>query len=236
MLFVADGVCGLRAIDVSDSAPREAGYWQMADSYGLQGAYDVVWRDGLLWVANGHAMTVLRYDSGGAPVSPPGPSNPSPAYGVEDVPVDAVLSWTVDADPCRPLRYEIWLGPDGRLQRVAEGESRNSSPETYQTAGLQPNTLYGWRVDVIDAQGDRLTGPVWKFSTGGPLLPTPRAFTAGDANIAAPIIPTPAPPTIEDVPPQQHALPIAVAGGMLLALGMLLAALLILRGLRRRES
>lgn len=170
-LFVADGLCGLRVLDVSDPAdPQERGYW-------LSGyASDVLVgrQDGLVYLAEAHQLLTLHYNPDASPVPPPVPQFAAPADGQDGVALTVTLSWGPPPDPCNPPRYRVYLGLSNPPPLIGEV----SGAPTLEVSGLQPLHTYYWRVEAIDRQGDRAEGPLWHFNTArtdfvGTLLPSP---------------------------------------------------------------
>ena len=92
----------------------------------------------------------------------PGQANsPTPADLLEDVSVDAVLSWTAGADAAS---HDVYLGTQAAsLPQVSAGQTGTS----HDPAGLESGTTYYWRVDET-GPGGTATGPVWSFTTGYP--------------------------------------------------------------------
>jgi len=99
--------------------------------------------------------------------------NPKPAYDATDVGMNTILSWT-SADSA--ASHELYFGIDHEAVRNADTTSpeykgsKALGAETYDPGLLDASTTYFWRVDEVDAQGNRSTGPVWIFTTGAFLL------------------------------------------------------------------
>ncbi len=99
--------------------------------------------------------------------------NPQPAYSAPDVPLNAILTWT-PADSA--TSHELYFGTDKDIVRNADttaSEYKGSmalGAETYDPGLLEANTIYYWRVDEVNSQGNVSTGPLWIFTTGDFLL------------------------------------------------------------------
>lgn len=165
-LYVADGQCGLRVVDLADPRqPREVGYWR-----GIYVA-DVVALQDSVAVADTNRLLTLRYVSSLPPVLPPIPQRPVPQDGAASLPLEFSLGWEPTADPCNPLKYDVYLGTSS--DPPFSGQI-SDNPEL--TIGpLAPLQTFYWRVTVTDRQGDRSEGPVWHFATAqadsGRMLP-----------------------------------------------------------------
>ena len=99
--------------------------------------------------------------------------NQQPAYGAEDVQLNAVLSWT-PADSA--ASHQLYLGTDKEAVRTAgpgspeDKGSKALGAESHDPGLLEADTTYYWRVDAVDAQGSTAKGPIWVFTTGAYLL------------------------------------------------------------------
>ncbi len=156
-LYVADGICGLRIVDIQDvSSPRERGYWR--SNY----ANDVaVGPDGLIYLAEANQLLVLRYDPAAPPEPPPIPQFPQPASGQEGLPLTTSLEWRPSPEACNPLSYNVYLGVTADPPFIGQV---NGEP-MLEVADLDSLRTYYWRVEAIDRQGDIVQGPVWRFTT-----------------------------------------------------------------------
>ncbi|MHC4396332.1 MAG: beta strand repeat-containing protein [Planctomycetota bacterium] len=86
-------------------------------------------------------------------------SSPSPVDSAGDVSVNADLSWTAGNDA---TSHDVYFGTDstpdaGELQG-------NQTATTFDTATMNNDTTYYWRIDPINASGTT-TGDVWSFTT-----------------------------------------------------------------------
>jgi hypothetical protein len=159
MLFVADGPCGLRAINVGDpSSPQESGFWLTSFTSDV----DLSSQDGIVYAANGNALLALRYLPGAPPLPPPTPRDPFPFDGQFEVPTPIQLGWQPPADPCNPLRYEVSLGV-GTTPPLLGQVTGEPGLDAGSLRGL---TTYHWQVRTTDLQGDMAEGPLWSFTTG----------------------------------------------------------------------
>ncbi|MEJ2704288.1 MAG: hypothetical protein P8Z79_17770, partial [Sedimentisphaerales bacterium] len=99
--------------------------------------------------------------------------NPQPAYEATDVGMNATLSWTA-ADSA--ASHQLYLGIDKEAVRRANTTSpeykgaKTLGVESYDPGLLDADTIYYWRVDGVDAQGNVSKGPLWIFTTGAFLL------------------------------------------------------------------
>ncbi len=104
-------------------------------------------------------------------------TNPHPANGATDVPLDVVLGWTPGD---YAVTHDVYLGTD----RDAVANANPGSPEhkgqlaydadDYNPAGLEPGTIYYWKVDEVEADGmTKHAGEVWSFTTRDILVPVP---------------------------------------------------------------
>jgi hypothetical protein len=87
-------------------------------------------------------------------------SNPSPADGATDRPLNTTLSWTTGAGA---VSHDVYLG------KTSPGTFRGNQPGTSFNPGiLDANTIYYWRIDEKDDSNNTTTGDVWNFTTGNP--------------------------------------------------------------------
>ncbi len=112
--------------------------------------------------------------------------NQQPAYGAEDVQMNATLSWT-PADSA--ASHQLYLGTDKDAVRNAgpgspeDKGSKALGAESYDPGLLDADTTYYWRVDEVDAQGNTAKGPIWIFTTGAYLLMEDfESYTDNDAD------------------------------------------------------
>lgn len=92
-----------------------------------------------------------------AGTGPVAPSNPGPADGSADVPVNMILSWSADPG----LTFDVYLDT---VNPPATKVAGNVSTATFAPS-LTPGTQYYWKVTAIDATDGRTDGVVWSFVT-----------------------------------------------------------------------
>jgi len=94
---------------------------------------------------------------------------PSPADGATWMVTKQTLSWKAGQNS---PTHDLYFGADQAL--VAAGDASvfqgNLADATFETADLAPSTTYYWRVDEIDAAGQKFDGDVWSFTTTLPGL------------------------------------------------------------------
>ncbi len=93
----------------------------------------------------------------------PGAASPvSPRDGAEGVATDILLKWTSPGDPDGGnVLYDVYLGTlDGELEKVLSATGATSFSPV-----LQPDTIYLWRVDVRDDEGNLTRSRTWAFDT-----------------------------------------------------------------------
>ena len=103
------------------------------------------------------------------PVTPTGgsgpsiPSNPSPSNNATNVsPSFITLTWTsTDPDPNDVVRFRVYFDVANPPTNVLANDITNSAADV---GGVQPGSVFYWQV-VANANGDTVTGPVWKFTT-----------------------------------------------------------------------
>lgn len=121
-------------------------------------------RSAMLLICCVLAVAVLTCDDGNKPTG--GlmrlrPSNPSPANGAVDQPLQLVLSWV--CSPQSPgVGYELYFGTTNPPPLLHEFVPFLHSP----VYDLVPNTRYFWRVVFRSENEVWLSSPVWSFRTG----------------------------------------------------------------------
>jgi len=86
--------------------------------------------------------------------------NPYPVDGATETGLNIILNWKSDDWP-----YEIYFGTSEYppfVQKQSDGQ--------FNPGILEPDTQYYWRIDVIDGNGDRTVGDIWKFWTSDYLI------------------------------------------------------------------
>jgi len=98
------------------------------------------------------------------PVTEDKPSNPSPANGAVDVPVNTIISWNRG----NYAHQFVWFGtaPGAGLHFLGNQREKTSYNLDQLEDQLEPNTTYYWRIQEIDTHGKVTLGPVWSFTTG----------------------------------------------------------------------
>ncbi|MEJ2701220.1 MAG: hypothetical protein P8Z79_02135 [Sedimentisphaerales bacterium] len=99
--------------------------------------------------------------------------SPQPVLNGTDVAMNATLSWT-PADSA--ASHQLYFGTDKEAVRAAGSGSPEDKGsialgvESYDPGLLEADTIYYWRVDEVDSQGNTSKGPIWVFTTGAFLL------------------------------------------------------------------
>jgi hypothetical protein len=94
--------------------------------------------------------------------------NPKPANGAVDVKMTTLLSWTASDSAAS---HEVYFGTDEQVVRnadTASSEYKGSKAvgaESHDPGKLAWHTMYYWRVDEVDSQGNTSKGPLWSFTT-----------------------------------------------------------------------
>ena len=94
---------------------------------------------------------------------PDAPSNPTPAIGAIDQPLDLTLSWSCSDPEGDPLTYDIYFGTTA----IPLLRSENRYIPQYEVSFLNQGTTYYWRVVAEDDEGNQGHGEVWSFTTEG---------------------------------------------------------------------
>jgi hypothetical protein len=193
VLVVADGVCGVRVFDATDpTSMQETAVWR--------GGYagSVAMADGGIYIGAGNQLYALRYDPSAPPTPPPAPQQPFPLDGSGAVDLHVVLGWEPAANRCDPLTYDVFFGAADNPAFVGQV----TGDPVLDVGDLDPLRTYHWRVESVDAQGNRTRGPDWSFTTvRGEFLET---------------LP-PAPPVFIDQVREHPAIPIGITAIFLLA-------------------
>lgn len=121
----------------------------------------------------------MYFDSPAPPTVAPDPAtNPSPANGATNVPVNTVLSWSAGAGAAV---HDVWFGTDPASLGLVSSDQAETS---YDPGPLNVSTDYFWRVDEQNAVGVT-TGTVWSFRTSsvsGPSELVVASIVVGTAN------------------------------------------------------
>jgi len=103
-----------------------------------------------------------EFAGGGGGNNPPfPPSNPNPANGATEQPVNLTVTWTCTDPDGDPLTYDVYFGTDNNPPLVSGSQSNTSFNPGY----LNTNTTYYWRIVAKDNQGHSTSGTVWHFIT-----------------------------------------------------------------------
>jgi hypothetical protein len=98
---------------------------------------------------------------------PTAPTNPNPANGTNDVPVQPSFSWDASSDLDKdPITYDFYLGTSSDPPKLA-GDLTDPSFTPYKPGdlnSLDPLTKYYWRVVAKDPFAGT-TSEIWSFTT-----------------------------------------------------------------------
>jgi hypothetical protein len=98
----------------------------------------------------------------GANNPPNVPSNPSPATGATNVPVNQILSWTGgDPDVDDTVTYDVYFGIVSPPPLVSPAQPGT----TYTPPSLAYSTKYYWKIVATDNHGKHTEGLIWDFTT-----------------------------------------------------------------------
>ena len=103
------------------------------------------------------------------------PSNPSPADGSENIPLDITLSWSGgDPNPGDTVLYDLYFSTNNPPTIW----KRDLEVTSVSVQNMQGNTKYYWKVIAKDSHHEQAEGPKWFFITqdenqnGPPNTPT----------------------------------------------------------------
>lgn len=96
----------------------------------------------------------------------PNYSNPYPAPGATDVPLNAQLDWDAVQCSCGLGIYyaDVYFGTDPDPPKVVEFD-QVALAGPYDPGPLQPDETYYWKLDLVDTDAGVRTTPVWSFTT-----------------------------------------------------------------------
>ncbi|TKJ37158.1 MAG: hypothetical protein CEE38_09705 [Planctomycetes bacterium B3_Pla] len=94
-------------------------------------------------------------------------SNPSPSNGAVEVDINAILSW--DPGP-NALLHDVHFGTENPPPLV----SSQAMPQ-FDPGRMNSETVYYWRIDEVDSEGNETAGAVWEFTTTSGEPPKGRA-------------------------------------------------------------
>ena len=108
-----------------------------------------------------------------SPERPPGQAyNPNPANGAVEVDRYARLSWNPGLDA---VWHDIYLGTENPPPLVSGHTMiHNEGMMQFDPRGLDGETVYYWRIDEVDSQGNMTEGAVWRFTTTSASTPPPK--------------------------------------------------------------
>ncbi len=92
--------------------------------------------------------------------SPNVPTNPTPADGAIDQPVDVILRWSGgDPDINDTVSYDVYFGTTSDPPLISSDQ-----PDTFYIPGLLSSyTTYYWKIISKDSNGSTSIGPLWQF-------------------------------------------------------------------------
>lgn len=94
--------------------------------------------------------------------SPPNtPSNPNPANGSTNIPLNKILSWTGGDPDGDTVRYDVHFGLTSPPAKVIS----NQTGTTYNPGAMNPETPYYWKIVSWDSFDESTAGPIWQFTT-----------------------------------------------------------------------
>ncbi|KYK23166.1 hypothetical protein AYK25_02175 [Thermoplasmatales archaeon SM1-50] len=110
----------------------------------------------------------IEFFATGANQPPYTPSNPNPANGTANIPLNKVLSWTGgDPDPGDIVAYDVYFGTISPPPKIVNNQTTTS----YTPAGMTYNEQYYWKIVAWDNGGLSAEGPIWEFSTVTDTIP-----------------------------------------------------------------
>ena len=93
-------------------------------------------------------------------------TNPHPANGATDVPLDVVLGWSPGD---YAVTHDVYFGTSSPPAFIG-----NLAVNSYDPGTLEPGTTYYWKIDEFEADGTtKHTGDVWSFTTQHIFVPVP---------------------------------------------------------------
>jgi hypothetical protein len=98
--------------------------------------------------------------------------NPSPANGAIEVDRNARLSWSPGAGA---VSHDIYFGTEHPLPLMSDRPTEHWQPTMQFNPGwMDSETVYYWRIDEIDSEGNKTVGAIWKFTTSSESAPPPK--------------------------------------------------------------
>lgn len=116
-----------------------------------------------------------HFTTGTQPNQPPyAPSNPSPANGSKEVPLNLNLSWTCSDPDGDPITYDVYFGGSSPLTKITSNTSETSCAVEH----LNYSMKYYWKVVAWDTHHNTNTSPLWVFTTTNDTFPPSLAITS----------------------------------------------------------
>jgi|GEM_PF-2124880 len=84
-------------------------------------------------------------------------TQPHPANGAQDVPLDTTLSWWPGFSA---VSHDGYIGTSSPPPLLG-----NTTAISYDPGGLQPSTTYYWQLNAVAADGTVHVGEIWSFTT-----------------------------------------------------------------------
>lgn len=94
-------------------------------------------------------------------------SNPSPPDRAVGIDTSAILSWRPGANA---ILHDVHFGTESPPPLVS-----NQAVAQFDPGRMIGNTVYYWRIDELDSQGNKAVGAIWQFTTSSPAPPKGRA-------------------------------------------------------------
>ena len=109
--------------------------------------------------------------------TPATPSNPSPSNGATGIPTNQTLGWAISSNAAS---YDVYFGTSTNPLFVG-----NVVSTSYVPSGLNPNTIYYWKIVARNGCGNSAQGPMWNFTTvvAVPLPPILSSPGKGDTGV-----------------------------------------------------
>jgi hypothetical protein len=89
------------------------------------------------------------------------PFNPYPQDGATDIPLTALLNWSIEHSEMETITYDVYFGTEDEPPLVAEDLNITS----YNPGFLDKDTVYYWKVVARNNDGEETQGPLWSFTT-----------------------------------------------------------------------
>lgn len=89
--------------------------------------------------------------------------SPNPPDGAVDVGTNAILNWYPGS---KALLHNVYFGAENPPPLVSSQAMMQFDP-----GRMNPDTVYYWRIDEVDSEGNKTAGAVWEFTTTSALEP-----------------------------------------------------------------